>query len=84
MTHTIANPARVHSPLVLVTGATGYIGGRLVQRLLERGFRVRVMARVAGVLGWLYWYGIYPLHARIFSDLVNAIARDAEVGQPGA
>lgn len=30
---------------VLVTGATGYIGGRLVPRLLEGGHRVRVMAR---------------------------------------
>jgi len=30
---------------VLVTGATGYIGGRLVPRLLERGLAVRVMAR---------------------------------------
>ena len=30
-----------------------------------------------GFLGWLYWYSIYPLHARIFSDLVNAIAEDA-------
>jgi uncharacterized protein YbjT (DUF2867 family) len=30
---------------VLVTGATGYIGGRLVPRLLEEGHRVRVMVR---------------------------------------
>ncbi len=30
---------------VLVTGATGYIGGRLVPRLLERGHRVRCLAR---------------------------------------
>src|ERR1035437_4992882 len=30
---------------VLVTGATGYIGGRLVPRLLEAGFRVRCLAR---------------------------------------
>jgi len=30
---------------VLVTGATGYIGGRLVPRLLERGFDVRCMTR---------------------------------------
>lgn len=30
---------------VLVTGATGYIGGRLVPRLLRRGHRVRVLAR---------------------------------------
>ncbi len=30
---------------VLVTGATGYIGGRLVPRLLAEGYRVRVMVR---------------------------------------
>jgi uncharacterized protein YbjT (DUF2867 family) len=30
---------------VLVTGATGYIGGRLVPRLLERGHAVRVLVR---------------------------------------
>jgi uncharacterized protein YbjT (DUF2867 family) len=30
---------------VLVTGVTGYIGGRLVPWLLEAGFRVRVLAR---------------------------------------
>jgi len=37
---------------VLVTGATGYIGGRLVPRLLERGHDVRLLvrdiARIAG------------------------------------
>ncbi|GLW63653.1 NAD(P)-dependent oxidoreductase [Actinomadura rubrobrunea] len=33
--------------LCLVTGATGYIGGRLVPRLLDAGFRVRCMARSA-------------------------------------
>lgn len=30
---------------VLVTGVTGYIGGRLVPRLLEAGYAVRVLAR---------------------------------------
>ena len=30
---------------VLVTGATGYIGGRLVPRLLEHGHHVAVMVR---------------------------------------
>jgi len=30
---------------ILVTGATGYIGGRLVPRLLDTGYRVRCLAR---------------------------------------
>ena len=31
--------------LCLVTGATGYIGGRLIVELLAHGYRVRVLAR---------------------------------------
>ena len=30
---------------ILVTGATGYIGGRLVTRLLETGWQVRCFVR---------------------------------------
>lgn len=30
-----------------------------------------------GFLGWLYWYGVYPLHAKIFSAMLDAVARDA-------
>ncbi len=30
---------------VLVTGATGYVGGRIVPRLLAQGYRVRLLAR---------------------------------------
>src|SRR5205809_277287 len=33
------------SKLVLITGATGYVGGRLVPRLLEAGYRVRCLVR---------------------------------------
>lgn len=42
-------------PLVLVTGATGYIGGRLVPRLLEAGFRVRCLVRDASRLQGRRW-----------------------------
>jgi uncharacterized protein YbjT (DUF2867 family) len=31
-----------------------------------------------GLSGVLYWYALYPIHKRIFSDLAKAIARDAE------
>lgn len=40
---------------VLVTGATGYIGGRLVPRLLESGFRVRCMSRDPAKLDGVWW-----------------------------
>ena len=40
---------------VLVTGATGYIGGRLVPRLLEAGYSVRVMVRDPGRLQGRAW-----------------------------
>jgi uncharacterized protein YbjT (DUF2867 family)/uncharacterized protein YndB with AHSA1/START domain len=36
---------RSDRPLILVTGATGYIGGRLVPRLLELGYGVRCLVR---------------------------------------
>ncbi|MGO4689372.1 SDR family oxidoreductase [Glaciibacter sp. 2TAF33] len=42
---------------VLVTGATGYIGGRLVPRLLEAGYRVRVMVRTPERLRDVPWAG---------------------------
>jgi uncharacterized protein YbjT (DUF2867 family) len=42
---------------VLVTGATGYIGGRLVPRLLAEGHRVRAMTRSAGRLRDVPWAG---------------------------
>ncbi|SDB81193.1 Uncharacterized conserved protein YbjT, contains NAD(P)-binding and DUF2867 domains [Raineyella antarctica] len=56
------NPA----PLALVTGATGYIGGRLVPELLKAGIRVRAMAR-------------HPenLRGRSWADRVDIVQADA-------
>src|ERR1035437_5797385 len=43
---------------VLVTGATGYIGGRLVPRLLARGHRLRCVARNPSRLEGHPWPGV--------------------------
>lgn len=42
---------------VLVTGATGYLGGRLVPRLLARGHRVRVLVRDPTRIEGRPWFG---------------------------
>lgn len=51
--------------LVLVTGATGYIGGRLVPALLEAGYRVRVLVRDRS-----------RLQGRPWSNLVEVVEGD--------
>ncbi|MBU4465775.1 MAG: NAD(P)H-binding protein, partial [Actinobacteria bacterium] len=43
------------APRVLVCGATGYIGGRLVPRLIAAGYRVRVLARNPERVGAFEW-----------------------------
>ncbi|MFM2438419.1 MAG: hypothetical protein RLZ55_1238, partial [Actinomycetota bacterium] len=40
----------------LVTGATGYIGGRLVPELIAAGYRVRVLSRHPERLRDVDWY----------------------------
>ena len=44
------------NPLILVTGATGYIGGRLVPQLLTLGYRVRCLVRDPSRLQDRNWY----------------------------
>ena len=53
-------------PRALVIGATGYIGGRLVPRLLAAGYAVRVLARDPTRLGAFEW-----------GDRVEVVAGDA-------
>lgn len=56
---------------ILVTGATGYVGGRLVPRLLEAGHRVRVLVRDPA-----------RLHGRPWLEQVEVVTGDALT--PGA
>ena len=55
--------------IILVTGATGYIGGRLVPELLSRGYKVRVMVRVSSPEQETRWPE---------AEIVVADARDIE------
>jgi uncharacterized protein YbjT (DUF2867 family) len=43
-------------PHILVTGVTGYVGGRLITRLVEAGYRVRALARDPNRLQGHPWY----------------------------
>ena len=45
----------MNSPLILVTGATGYIASRLIPRLLDAGYRVRCLARDPRQLNGRSW-----------------------------
>ncbi|MBN1931327.1 MAG: SDR family oxidoreductase [Desulfobacterales bacterium] len=49
----------MRSKPILVTGATGYVGGRLIPRLLEAGYRVRAMGRSIAKLKSRPW-GTHP------------------------
>lgn len=56
---------------VLVTGATGYVGGRLVPKLLERGHDVRVIVRDHHRLDDVPWRDVVDI---VEGDLVDQAA----------
>jgi uncharacterized protein YbjT (DUF2867 family) len=67
---------------VLVTGTTGYIGGRLVPRLLQEGHRVRVLVRDARRIEGRDWAGAVEV---VEGDLADpASLRRALDGVEGA
>ena len=51
---------------ILVTGATGYIGGRLVPRLLEAGYEVACMARDPSRLDGREWENVEVRQGDVF------------------
>ncbi|MFC1765682.1 NmrA family NAD(P)-binding protein, partial [Planctomycetota bacterium] len=55
LTNMIEGPTS-NKRVVLVTGATGYIGGRLVSRLLTAGYTVRCLVRTPRKLESRSWY----------------------------
>lgn len=48
--------------LVLVTGATGYVGGRLISKLINMKYKVRVLARNPSRLENKTWYNKVEIH----------------------
>src|SRR6056300_1320050 len=42
----VINPPKPGTDTILVTGATGYIGGRLVPELTKLGYKLRLLIRV--------------------------------------
>jgi uncharacterized protein YbjT (DUF2867 family)/uncharacterized protein YndB with AHSA1/START domain len=60
----------MRSEPVLVTGSTGYVGGRLVPQLLSSGYRVRVLGRSLNKLRSRPWAGL-PLLETAQADALD-------------
>jgi uncharacterized protein YbjT (DUF2867 family) len=61
--------------LVLVTGGSGYVGGRLVATLLERGYRVRCLVRTPAKVQSAPWRAcVETVQGDVGDDLSEAMA----------
>ena len=56
--HDLPSKPLPHVGTILVTGASGYVGGRLIPELLARGYKVRVMVRVIKIAYKSRWTGV--------------------------
>jgi uncharacterized protein YbjT (DUF2867 family) len=66
--HDLPSQPRADIGKVLVTGASGYIGGRLVPELLARGYSLKVMVRAASPIYKEHW----PEAKIVVADALNA------------
>lgn len=65
--HDLPSKPRLDMGKVLVTGASGYIGGRLVPELLARGYSLRIMVRVASPI----YKDLWPEAEIVVADALN-------------
>ena len=63
----------------LVTGATGYVGSRLIPELLNRGFEVRAVARTPDKLADVPWRDRIEVVAGDLGDVDSLVAALADV-----
>lgn len=59
-----------HKHPILVTGATGYIGGRLIRKLIDSGYRVRAMGRSMEKLKGRAWAN-HPQVELVTGDMLD-------------
>ena len=64
-------------PLVLLTGATGYVGGRLLRALENAGHRVRCLARRPAYLGGKTGFRTEVVEGDV--DVVDLLRREVDV-----
>lgn len=62
-----------------LTGATGYIGGSLARKLIEKGYQVHGLVRSKEKAKLLQKEGVQPVHGSLDdADILAESAREAE------